>query len=61
MATRPGNMENLEMSSDFDEPEKVMIFFGIREKFETVRFDLSHQNELKINYSYWLLQISWEK
>ena len=43
VAIRPWNLENLEMSWNLNDPEKVIIFFQeVREKFKTVQFDLLH-------------------
>ena len=39
LTTRLGNLENLEISRNFEETVKVMEFmnfFGVREKFETI-------------------------
>ena len=39
VATRPGNLENLEMLGNSEELGKVIVFSGVRENFEIVQFD----------------------
>ena len=36
LATRPGNLENLEFSGDFKQPGNVIHFFLSQGKFETI-------------------------